>query len=86
MAEAVQRYIHDVLRGLPDEVRTTPEEPGTGDRTLLNPYDPSQGFHDDEDEPPFDPWEAEAHAPDAEVLPTFLDIDALRRKAAADGA
>ena len=51
-----------------------------GNRTLLNPFDPSQGFADDEEEPPFDPWEAEAYAPDMELLPDRLDIDALRKR------
>ena len=78
LADAVQGYIADVLRRLPDEGRP---EPGVGDdRQLLNPYDPSEGFADAE-EPPVDPWEAEACAPGTELLPDFLDIDALRRRA-----
>lgn len=79
LGDAVQGYIHDVLRGLPDEALGPPEAT-PDDRQLVNPYDPSQGFKDDE-EAPVDPWEAEAYAPGTEVLPDFLDIEALRRRA-----
>jgi hypothetical protein len=82
LVEATQGYIADVLASLPDEAQTTdPAATVEGNRELLNPYDPSQGFADDEEEPPYDPWEAEAHAPDMERLPDHLDIDALRRRA-----
>ena len=87
LVDAVQGYIHDVLRGLPDEVLAGADTiPSEGRQNLLNAYDPSQGFDDDEDETPFDPWEASAAAPDTELLPDFLDIDALRRKAKGDAA
>ncbi|MDN5572214.1 MAG: DUF4032 domain-containing protein, partial [Propionibacteriaceae bacterium] len=78
LVEAVQGYITDVLAVLPDEVISddfvTPES-----RQLLNPYDPSQGFADDDEEEPFDPWEASASDPDFETLPEVFDIDALRK-------
>lgn len=76
--DAVQGYIHDVLRSLPDEAFASPE-PAPDERQLLNPYDPSEGFVDDE-EIPEDPWEAEAYAPGTDVLPDFLDIESLRRR------
>ncbi|WP_416046587.1 DUF4032 domain-containing protein [Propioniciclava soli] len=80
LTEAVHGYIHDVLAVLPDEVISN-EFVGAGSRTLLNPYDPSQGFADDEEEEeaPFDPWEAAASDPDFESLPAVFDIDALRK-------
>ena len=76
--EAVQGYINDVLRSLPDEQLGTLLP--TTDRELANKYDPSHGYLDDE-ERPYDPWEDAAHDPDLEVAETF-DINALRRKAA----
>ena len=49
-----------------------------GSRQLANPFDPSQGFVDDEGEMPEDPWETAA---DEEPEPTgLLDIAALRRR------
>jgi len=81
LGDAVQGYIHDVLRGLPDEAMS--ENLGAADdRELVNPYDPSQGFVDEAEEPPFDPWGAAAVAPGTELLPDVLDIDALRRREA----
>jgi len=80
LRDAVQGYIHDVLRGLPDEVMSQDLAPAE-DRELLNPFDPSQGFVDEAEEAPYDPWEAAAVSPDTELLPDVLDIDALRRRA-----
>lgn len=80
LSDAVQGYIHDVLRGLPDEVMSADVAMSPAEAQLLNPFDPSQGFADDDEGPPFDPWEASAAAPDAELLPDYLDIDALRRR------
>lgn len=78
--EAVQGYIHDVLRELPDEHMTGLQVPV--EHELRNKFDPSHGFVDDEDdEPPYDPWEDQANHPDLPVSMGF-DIDALRRKAA----
>ena len=77
LVEATWGYIQDVLRALPDEVmndtRTIGEE-----RQLANPFDPSQGFIDDEGPMPEDPWETAA---DDVPLPSGrLDIDALRAR------
>lgn len=80
MIDAVQGYINDVLRALPDEALGPSADTPPADRQLHNPYDPSQGFRDDEEEI-VDPWEAEAFAPGTELLPDFLDIEALRRRA-----
>ena len=80
LTEAVQGYIHDVLSALPDEVISHEAFSPLGEqRQLANPLDPSQGFVEEE-EMPEDPWEAEAFAPGTEVLPDFLDIEALRRR------
>ena len=79
LVEAVQGYIADVLRALPDEVIAAEAFGPVENRQLVNPFDPSAGFMDDEEEPPFDPWEAEAASPDTELLPEVFDIDALRR-------
>jgi hypothetical protein len=51
---------------------------------LANPYDPSQGFADDEAERPYDPWEEGEDSPDEGEPPAteYLDISALRAKAA----
>ena len=50
---------------------------------LANPYDPSQGFADEEYEKPYDPWEDAAAESEAEEPPAeaYLDIAALRAKA-----
>jgi hypothetical protein len=76
MLEAVHGYIADVLRALPDEVIAAAGQ--AEDRQLANPYDPSQGYVDEDDGPlPPDPWETgEQEA----VRPGFLDIDALRAR------
>ena len=76
LLDATHGYIHDVLRALPDEAMTDTRSVGE-DRQLANPYDPSQGFVDDEGPMPEDPWEAAAAAEPA-VMPGFLDIEALR--------
>jgi hypothetical protein len=81
LAEAVHGYVRDVLAALPDEVRSTDAmNPIEGGRQLANPFDPSQGYVDDEGPMPEDPWASDY---DIEASP-YLDIDALRRKAAAD--
>jgi hypothetical protein len=51
---------------------------------LANPFDPSQGFTDEEYEKPYDPWEDGEEAPgvdDVEPETNYLDIAALRAKA-----
>jgi hypothetical protein len=76
LLEAVHGYIADVLRGLPDEVIAAAGQ--AEDRQLANPYDPSQGYVDEDDEPlPPDPWET---GEQEIVRPGFLDIDALRAR------
>ena len=81
LPEAAQSYVRSVLKHRPDE---RVEVPGSEELTQLqNPYDPSQGFIDDEGEKPYDPWEDDNLGPDAETAGAaadFLDIDALRRK------
>jgi hypothetical protein len=50
------------------------------ERPLANPFDPSQGFADEEDDMPYDPWEDET-ASSSEEEPAYFDIAALRAKA-----
>lgn len=80
LVEATWGYIHDVLSGLPDEALSSTAEVEEAGRRLTNPYDPSQGFVDDDGEPmPEDPWETEASSP---ASPTgVLGIAELRRRA-----
>ncbi len=73
LIDATYGYIHDVLRALPDEAMTDTKAIGE-DRQLSNPFDPSQGFIDDDGPMPVDPWEND----DPVAAPGFLDIDALR--------
>ena len=73
LVDATHGYIHDVLRALPDEAMTDTRPIGE-DRQLSNPFDPSQGFIDDDGPMPVDPWEND----DPVAAPGFLDIDALR--------
>jgi uncharacterized protein DUF4032/lipopolysaccharide kinase (Kdo/WaaP) family protein len=81
MEEAAQSYVNTVLRGLPDEkVAVSAME---SERPLANPFDPSQGFADEEDEMPYDPWEDEAES-STEEEPAYFDIAALRAKAKND--
>ncbi|PFG15777.1 lipopolysaccharide kinase (Kdo/WaaP) family protein [Propionicimonas paludicola] len=78
LLEATHGYINDVLRALPDEAMSD-TRPVDG-RQLANPYDPSQGFIDDEGPMPVDPWEEAAAAGDPVTPQGFLDIDALRAR------
>lgn len=61
--EAVEGYIRDVLSVLPDEQIAShcdyELDMHGNKRQLVNPYDPSQGFIDEDDDldPPYDPWE-----------------------------
>lgn len=80
MAEAVQGYVRDVLTALPDEEHGAPSlayiEAG---RPLANPYDPSQGFADEDEGPaPYDPWEAETDDLDLRAA-SVLDASMLHR-------
>jgi hypothetical protein len=81
MEEAAQSYMNTVLRGLPDEAVAVSEMESMG--PLANPFDPSQGFADDEYEKPYDPWEDEPaeSAKTEEPAAAYLDIAALRAKA-----
>jgi tRNA A-37 threonylcarbamoyl transferase component Bud32 len=78
MAEAALSYVNTVLRGLPDEKIAVSAMESTG--PLANPFDPSQGFADDDSEKPYDPWEDEATEAE-EPAAAYLDIAALRAKA-----
>ncbi|MEA4944180.1 MAG: DUF4032 domain-containing protein [Propionicimonas sp.] len=79
LLEATHGYIQDVLRALPDEAMSPSSMTPLGGeegRQLANPFDPSQGFLDDDGPMPEDPWETGAE----EDLPAagILDIAALR--------
>jgi hypothetical protein len=79
---AAEDYVAEVLSRLPDEEIALSAMESMG--PLANPYDPSQGFLDDEEDKPYDPWEDGDEAPGADEEPlatTYLDIDALRAKA-----
>ena len=80
LLEAAEGYVRDILRNLPDEEVSEAAFQSPGDRAWLNPYDPSQGFDDDRDDTPYDPWEDGAADPGLDEL-GFLDIAALRAKA-----
>jgi hypothetical protein len=80
--EAAQSYVDDVLQNLPDEQIALSAMESMG--PLANPFDPSQGFVDDEEDKPYDPWEDGSEAPDEDEPPAqdYLDISALRARAA----
>ncbi|MFL6028156.1 MAG: DUF4032 domain-containing protein [Friedmanniella sp.] len=80
--EAAESYMESVLQNLPDEQVALSAMESMG--PLANPYDPSQGFADDEAERPYDPWEEGEDSPDEGEPPAteYLDISALRAKAA----
>jgi hypothetical protein len=72
--------VNTVLRGLPDEEIAVESMESTG--PLANPFDPSQGFADGDDDKPYDPWEDEPADSETTAQPTaaYLDISALRAK------
>jgi hypothetical protein len=79
--EAAEGYVRTILRQLPDEevAVSTLETVGP----LANPYDPSQGYLDDFESKPYDPWEDGEDAPEEEESSSsegFLDIAALRAR------
>lgn len=83
LTEAVQGYIHDVLAALPDEELTQhPYSVGPDGQPVHDFHDPVYCLCDDHADEPHDPWEAEASAPDVDMLPSYLDIDAIRRRRA----
>jgi hypothetical protein len=80
ITDAADSYMRTVLRGLPDEEIALSAMESMG--PLSNPFDPSQGFLDEDYEKPYDPWEDDE--PDnAEPEPgaAYTDIAALRAKA-----
>ncbi|MEH0339082.1 DUF4032 domain-containing protein [Cutibacterium namnetense] len=84
--EAAQGYVRDILAKLPDEAMSTESvvpvdgPPTHSGHELVNVYDPSLGYVEDEEEDaPYDPWEAHAEAIDVESA-MRLDIDALRAR------
>jgi hypothetical protein len=83
LVEAAKGYVRDVLQGLPDEAMNKDALiPADGSPQLVNPFDPSQGYVEEGDDEPLppDPWESAADA--APEPSPFLDIAALRAKAA----
>ena len=80
-ADAASGYIHEILSTLPDEQLGDLQVLGG---ELANKYDPSQGFVDEDEDEPYDPWEDGANDPELEVS-TGFDINALRAKAAKKG-
>jgi hypothetical protein len=80
MEQAARLYMNTVLQGLPDEAIALSAMESMG--PLANPFDPSQGFVDEEFDKPYDPWEDEAaESEPEEPAGTYLDIAALRAKA-----
>jgi hypothetical protein len=81
MEEAATSYMNTVLHGLPDEEIAFSALESMG--PLANQFDPSQGFADEEQEKPYDPWEDEAAESEVEEqsAAVYLDIAALRAKA-----
>jgi len=81
MVEAARGYVRDVLRALPDEAMSKDALlPPVPVERLVNPYDPSQGYIEEGETPPRDPWED--GVADDQPPADFLDIAALRAKAA----
>ncbi|SDR80879.1 protein of unknown function [Friedmanniella luteola] len=82
ISEAAQSYMDDVLQNLPDEQIALSAMESMG--PLANPFDPSQGYVDDETDKPYDPWEDAGEAPGEDEPPAqeYLDIAALRARAA----
>ncbi len=82
IAEAAQSYMDDVLQNLPDEQVALSAMESMG--PLANPFDPSQGYVDDEADKPYDPWEDDDEGPGDDEPPAthYFDIAALRARAA----
>jgi hypothetical protein len=79
LVEAVSGYIHEVLESLPDEAISHHDMiPAAKMHQLVNPFDPSQGFVEDGEDKPYDPWED--GTPEAAMPSHYLDIDALRAR------
>jgi hypothetical protein len=85
IVEAAKGYVRDVLEGLPDEALNREALlPVVESAKLVNPYDPSQGYVVEGEEPPHDPWEDGVE--DVPEPSGYLDIAALRAKAAAQAS
>jgi hypothetical protein len=83
LEKAAEGYVRNILRQLPDEEVAMSSVENMG--LLANPYDPSQGYADDNATKPYDPWEDGDDAPVAEEnasTESFLDIAALRARKA----
>jgi hypothetical protein len=78
MEEAAQSYMNTVLRGLPDEAVAVSAMESMG--PLANPFDPSQGFADDEQRSPTILGKTKPPSPRNQFR-AYLDIAALRAKA-----
>lgn len=76
--EAASGYIQEILTTLPDEQLANIDTVGA---ELVNKYDPSHGYVEENEERPYDPWEDGASDPDIPVM-AGLDIAALRAKEA----
>jgi hypothetical protein len=79
--EAAQSYMRTVLHRLPDEELALSAMESMG--PLENPFDPSQGFADEQYEKPYDPWEEAEDTSaeeDEEPAAEYLDIAALRAR------
>ncbi|HYP46081.1 MAG TPA: DUF4032 domain-containing protein [Propionibacteriaceae bacterium] len=80
--DAARRYVDSELRQRPDEEVASVTNESMG--PLANPYDPSQGYLDDDTEQPYDPWEDGNDAPEDDetvsVLGGYFDIAALRAR------
>jgi hypothetical protein len=81
--EAAESYVRHVLHRLPDEELALSTE--TTMIGLANPFDPSQGFADDDETKPYDPWEDDGEGPapqEEDPSAGYFDIDLLRARQA----
>ncbi|GAA1390459.1 DUF4032 domain-containing protein [Luteococcus peritonei] len=82
LVDAAHGYVNDVLRNLPDEAISGDSMTSLGDgtRALANPFDPSQGFADDDEDKPYDPWEDGVEEAGEPAPFGGFDIEALRAR------
>ncbi len=81
MLEATQDYVDHVLAGLPDEQMTGADAVAdTASHQLVNPFDPSLGFVEDNMDRPYDPWEDDATDEEEGPVSGHFDMAALRAK------
>lgn len=77
--DATNDYIERILTGLADEKMTgTDAVTDTASHQLVNPYDPSQGFVEENMDRPYDPWEDGETEDETPAGP--FDMAALRAK------